>query len=316
MASRLRDIVIGAGHLRQQVAFYSANLGLRAVAKGRIPPALCSKLWGLDDSLDTVLMGRVDVPDAARLRLLRTSGLAARPDFDVTPPGPLGLVVDAVDPRRTYYRFSGAGVEFHAAPTGTGPDADAADRIGGDAEGESTERRVAYGRAYDGEYLVVEGPALRGTPSPYFGVTEPHGCQIVVRDLAGASTFFDHVLEQRTIGAERRGGHAWETAMGLRPGVTVTAQHLEADGGGFRTTLLAYSPSVGPAMDVQPPARGFCALRFDVNALEARLDLAQSLGARLVSGPTWVEHPALGTGWAASLMPGFGLLIELWQSEA
>ena len=300
MASGIKDIVIGVGHLRQQVAFYSANLGLRVLSKGRLPQQLCRELWGVDETLDTVVMGRTDVPSGVRLRLVRTSDIAARPDFDVTPPGPLGLVFAAEDVTRAYYRLSGDGVEFHSSPVTI-------------EEGEVA-RRAAYGRAYDGEYLVLEQPAGDGTLSPYFGVTEPRQCQLVVRDLAAASTFFDHVLEQRAIGAEQRKGEAWRQAMGLRTGTRATVEQLASNvDEGAHTTLISYSPSVGPDNEVGPPSRGICALRYDCNALDARLELAQTLGARVISPPRNVESPVLGDGWVATLMPPFGVLIELWE---
>jgi len=100
MTTTLHAVTIGVGHLRRQVAFYGSNLGLRVAAKGRVPAAVSRQAWGLDDDLDVVTLARQDLPQALQVRLMRTSDLAARPDFDLTVPGPVGLAFGARDVRR------------------------------------------------------------------------------------------------------------------------------------------------------------------------------------------------------------------------
>ncbi|MCG8461316.1 MAG: VOC family protein [Holophagales bacterium] len=306
--SGIQEIVIGVGHLRQQVGFYGSNFGLRVTSKGRVGAELCRDLWGVDDSLDVVTMGRPDLPEESHLRLIRTSDLPARPDFLSQSAGPLGIVFATGDIRRVYYRLSGTGVEFHSSPLEVNPGADSAP---------GHPRFTCYGRAYDGEYLILiqgahERPD-RGTLSPFFGVTEPLECLFVVTAMDECCRFMTEVLDHRILLRERRSGATREQAMGLPAGTAFDVVLLGPSwGGGAFTTLLDFGQKA-ESPGVAPPARGISALRFDVDDCEARCRRARALGAEVVSEPRSVDHPALGRGWVASLFAPFGVLIELWQ---
>lgn len=305
----IRDLTLGVGHLRRQVGFYTSNFGLRVVAKGRVPARLARDLWGHDDDLDVVTLGRPDLADAARLRLVRTSDLPARPDFDPTTPGPLGVVFTTPDIRRLYYRLSGAGVEFHAPPAEVAPYGE---------PGPGHPRFTAYGRAYDGEYLVLaegaEGAEADGTVSPYFGVSEPRELCLVVTDLDAGVAFAERVFGFELLIRDRRGGPAREESLGLAPGTRFELAMLRHPTvAGARLTLYSFGAG-GPAQSVaRPPDRGLSALRVDCDDLDQRIAEAEAAGGRRLGGPTSFEEPALGHGWVATIEAPFGLLVELWH---
>ncbi|MEM9556225.1 MAG: VOC family protein [Acidobacteriota bacterium] len=303
--SAIREITLGVGHLRRQVSFYGSAFGLRVTAKGRVPAAVAEALWRHDDLVDAVVMARLDLPHGTRLRLLRTSGLPARPDFDVSVPGPLGVVWGAGSSRRTYYRLSGAGVEFHAAPAT-------------DAEGDDTDTTL-YGRTVDGEYAVIaprsgpdHDPRRRGTPSRHFGVTEPIAVSLVTVDPAADASFLERVFGWTRLDAARRDDPAALRAMGLGPELAHEVEWFGVSGDSGALLELVHFGRSG-ATTVQPPARGIAALRVDCEALDAVLEAARDAGAQLVGDPFEVDDVALGRGRVATLQPSFGLMIELWE---
>jgi len=305
--SGLKDITIGVGRLRQQVDFYATNLGLRICARGRIPAELCRRLWQVDDDLNMVILGRQDLPDSPQLRLIPAFDLPARPDFDITHTGPLGILYGTVDIRRTYYRLSSAGVEFHAPPVTVQPPG---------LRGRRHARKLAFGRAFDGEYVVLAQPVhglLRdGTSSPYFGVTEPLEISIVVPELALSSRFLQQALGFESVLCAQRGGKAREQAMGLAPGSSFNLETLKDGSGRTRLSLLCFG-SGHAGVEARPPSRGICALRFECDDLERSSEACVEAGGHLITHPAVIDHPVLGEGRAATLMAPFGVLIELWQ---
>lgn len=314
MATTLRAVTIGVGHLRRQVAFYGSNLGLRVLAKGRVPSAVSRQVWGVDDDLDVVTVARQDLPDALQVRLMRTSDLAARPDFDLTVPGPVGLALGAKDVRRIYYRLSGAGVEFHSAP--------------GEPDKSAAESRPtpAFGRAYDGEYVILrsfdgDGDGDRdspgaGTVSPYFGVTEPLEILLVVRDMEACALFLVDCLEQDPLDQGRVDDEDVRRSMGLPPETAFHWRTFGAASGRLPRLRLVSFGDDQMQETVAPPSRGISSLRFDVDDLDRVLGRAERAGARVVVPKTDVAHPALGAGWAAGLSTPLGVRIELWRPRA
>lgn len=296
MTTTLHAVTIGVGHLRRQVAFYGSNLGLRVAAKGRVPAAVSRQVWGLDDDLDVVTLARQDLPDALQVRLMRTSDLAARPDFDLTVPGPVGLAFGARDLRRIYYRLSGAGVEFHAGPGEDDADTDL----------------PVYGRAYDGEYVVLQ-TLDEGSVSPYFGVTEPLEVVLVVRDMEACALFLVGCLEQEPQDQGRVDDEGLCRTMGLPPGA---AFHWRTFAAASRSAPRLRLISFGDDQNqqpVSPPSRGLSALRFHVSDLDRALAGAQRAGAKVMVSKTDVAHPAVGTGLTAGLATPLGVRIELWR---
>ena len=307
--SGLQEITIGVGHLRRQVDFYASNLGLRIRNRGMIPAETCRRLWLINEHLNVVVLGRQDLPNSLRLRLIPTFDLPARPDFDITRNGPLGILFGTEDILRAYYRLSGAGVEFHSPPVPVGPKGPRAQRHG---------RSVAFGRAYDGEYVVLaqpaHGPLKDGTLSPYFGVTEPLEIQLVVSNLDLCSEFLRYGLGFDSLLRAHRDGEARERAMGLATGSAFELETLRDGAGQTRISLLRFRSDPFPQPEARPPTRGICALRFDCLDLEQTTADCQEAGGRIVTQPVTIAHPALGEGRATTLMAPFGVLIELWQS--
>lgn len=314
----LRSVTLGVGHLRRQVSFYGSHFGLRVREKGHASAEVCRKLWGVDEDHDVVTVGRNDVEDGLALRLVRTSDLAARPDFDLTVPGPVGLLYGTRDVRRLYYRLSGAGVEFHSEPVGVelggpggGPDPDPESERGGDGS------RRAWGRAYDGEYVILSESEAGGTVSPYFGVTEPRDVLVVVSDPAAAGAFLADGLGQRMTGEGEASGAGWSEVMGLDAGVSFRWRHFAAPASGSSpvagVTLLHFGDGQS-ATRTAPPDRGLSSLRFDVPGLDAALERAESAGGRRVTEPAAIDHPALGTGRSVALDSPLGMLVELWEA--
>jgi predicted enzyme related to lactoylglutathione lyase len=227
---------------------------------------------------------------------MRTSDLAARPDFDLTVPGPVGLAFGARDVRRIYYRLSGAGVEFHASPGEDDADADLA----------------VYGRAYDGEYIVLQ-TQHEGTVSPYFGVTEPLEVVLVVRDMEASANFLVDCLEQELLEQGLVDDEGVRRTMGLSPG---TAFHWRtfaaAPRSAPRLRLICFGDGQSQQV-VNPPSRGLSALRFHVGDLDRSLARAQRAGAQVTVSKTDVAHPAVGTGLMAGLSTPLGVRLELWR---
>lgn len=320
MATSLRTVTIGVGHLRRQVTFYGSNLGLRVAAKGRVPAAQSRQIWGVDDDLDVVTVARQDLPDALRVRLMRTSDLPARPDFDLTVPGPVGLVLGTKDLRRLYYRLSGAGVEFHLAPGEGSPDHGATEEAeasepGGDAEGLPT-----FGRAYDGEYVVLRErgatTAGDGTVSPYFGVTEPLEVLLVVRDMEAAALFLVDGLAQEPLDQGRVDEDDARRAMGLPPGAAFHWRTFAAAPDRLpRLRLICFGDGQSQE-SVAPPSRGLSALAFDVDDLDRVVGRAERSGGRVVVPVCDVSNPALGAGRSVGLSTPLGVRVELWRPRS
>ena len=312
MTTSLRAVTIGVGHLRRQVAFYGSNLGLRVAAKGRVPAATSLQVWGVDDDLDVVTLARQDLPDALQVRLMRTSDLAARPDFDLTVPGPVGLVLGAKDVRRVYYRLSGAGVEFHCPPEERGEAADPASK-------DVLASPPAFGRAYDGEYVVLQSRSSdvgEGSISPYFGVTEPLEIVLAVRDMEFCALFLVDCLEQEPLDQGRVDDEETRRAMGLPPETAFHWRTFAARHGDLpRLRLVSFGDDQTQEV-VSPPSRGISALRFDVEDLDRVLARAERAGAQVVVPKSDIFHPALGAGWAAGLSTPLGVRIELWRPRA
>lgn len=306
MSTTLGAVTLGVGHLRRQVAFYGSNLGLRVVNKGRVPAEVCRQIWEVDEELDVVTVARQDLPDSLQVRLVRTSDLAARPDFDLSVPGPVGLTYATKDIRRLYYRLSGAGVEFHAGP------ADESDA----EEGDRHDR--IFGRAYDGEYIILEssaGTTASGTMSPYFGVTEPLEVVLVVSDMEASALFLVEGLGQDPLDQGRIDDESWRRAMGLPPGASFLWRTFGSARGGARLRLLCFADGQNQE-PVKPPARGLSSLRFDTEDFDRALGRLRRAGAGVATPRSSVSHAAVGGGWVASLTSPLGICIELWQPRS
>lgn len=308
MATTLRAVTIGVGHLRRQVAFYGSNLGLRVVAKGRVPSAVSRQVWGVDDDLDVVTLARQDLPDALQVRLMRTSDLAARPDFDLTVPGPVGLGLGAKDVRRIYYRLSGAGVEFHSAPAEPGD------------KGPESRSTPAYGRAYDGEYVILQSFAgdeeAAGTVSPYFGVTEPQEVLVVVRDMEACALFLVDGLGQEPLDQGRVDDEDVRRAMGLPPESAFHWRTFASTAGGLPRLRLVSFGDDQIYESVAPPSRGISSLRFDVDDLDTTLARVERAGGQVAIPKSAVAQAALGAGWTAGLSTPLGVRLELWRPRS
>ena len=307
--SGLKEITIGVGHLRRQVDFYANNLGLRIRTRGMIPAETCQRLWHINEHLNVVVLGRQDLPTSPRLRLIPTFDLPARPDFDVSRNGPLGILFATEDILRAYYRLSGDGVEFHSEPIRVGPRGPRGRRHG---------RLVAFGRAYDGEYVILaqptHGPLKDGTVSPYFGVTEPLEAQFVVSDLDTCSQFLQEGLGFSSLLRSKRDGSSREKAMGLPAGSAFELETFRDAAGQSRISLLRFRPEPFQQPEVRPPSRGICALSFDCPDIEQTTADCLAAGGRITTAPAMIAHPALGEGRVATLMAPFGVLVELWQT--
>ena len=304
----LKDVIIGVGHLRRQVDFYTTMLGLRIQARGQMPPASCRSLWNIDEPVNMVLLRRNDLPSSLSLRLIPAFDLPARPDFEIRTPGPLGLMFGTEDIVRTYYRLSGSGVEFHHQPVEVGP---------GGPRRRRYARHLTFGRAYDGEYITLAQPAIGslkdGTVSPYFGVTEPLELSFVVSDLEPSSRFLKDALGFESLICARRSGESRELAMGLAPGTSFTLETLRDRLSGLRLSLLCFG-SHRIQSEIRPPARGINSLRFHCQDLHATLERCVKLGATDAGVPTALEDPVDGKGLGVALMTPLGAQMELWQT--
>lgn len=306
--SGLKEVVIGVGHLRRQVDFYTQSLGLRIQARGRVSAATSAALWSVNEEVSMVRLRRNDLPSSLALRLVPAFDLPARPDFRIDAPGPLGFLFGTDDITRIFYRLSGAGVEFYGSPVAVGPR--------GPGRRRHT-RRLAFGRAYDGEYIGLaqpqHGPLLDGTVSPYFGVSEPLEISFVVCDLESAAHFLHEGLGFENLLRTRRGGRAREQAMGLDPGTAFTLQTLKDPLTDLRVSLLCFG-SDGFQADIRPPSRGINALRFHCLDIHRSLERCLKAGGRESGSPTLLDDPADGRGLGVSLMSPLGTQIELWQT--
>lgn len=306
--SGLKDVLIGVGHLRRQVDFYTSTLGLRIQARGRLPAATCHALWSIEEEVNMVQLRRNDLPSSLGIRLVPAFDLPARPDFNIDSPGPLGFLFGTEDITRAYYRLSGAGVEFYDSPVAVGPRGPKRRRHS---------RHLAFGRAYDGEHIALAqpfaGPLKDGTVSPYFGLSEPLEISFVVCDLEPSSRFLQDGLGFESLLCARRSGEARERAMGLLPGTSFTLQTLKDPQTNLRIALLCFG-SHRAQTEVRPPSRGISALRFHCEDLPSTLERCLGSGGRDAGTPTLLDDPADGRGLGVSLMSPLGAQIELWQS--
>lgn len=288
--------------------FYTTHLGMQVSRRGRLDQATCRALWRLDEEVNAVVLARGDQPKSLRVRMIPVFDLPDRPDFDIRQCGPLGLLFGTADIARLHGRLSQAGVEFHNSPVVVGP---------GGFKGRRFGRSMSFGRAYDGEYLILaqptQGPLVDGTVSPYFGVTEPLEISFVVPELEPASRFLRRALGFHSMRVTRRAGEARERAMGLPAGTSFNLEILQAQGGSCRVALIHFEPT-RPARPLRPPHRGLNSLRFECRHLDAALKACALQGASPLADATEVRDVDGRAALAAALaVDSLGILVELWQ---
>jgi catechol 2,3-dioxygenase-like lactoylglutathione lyase family enzyme len=310
MGSNLREIAIGVSDLEARSRFYRDHLGLREVARGWVSAASAEALWGCREAVETVVLARPELETATRIRLLAAEGEPARPQSDLSAPGPLGIGFTTREVREAHRRLAAAGVDFLSAPVELTPP----------QTGPAGPRRFeVFGRAADGEFLVLierlNPPSPYGNLSEVSGLSEPLHASHVVEDLAASSRFMSEVLGHETLFRETLDGERFERLMGLAHGARLSFEMLHHPA--FPTGRIIFIELEGSVSGtislVAPPARGMCAHRYDSSDLDSVLARVEEAGGTLRSAVVEIDEPVLGRGRVATVAPPHGTLLELWE---
>jgi catechol 2,3-dioxygenase-like lactoylglutathione lyase family enzyme len=306
--SALVEAVVGASDLARRRRFYEEALGLEVVRRGTVDGATAAALWGAAGPVETVTLGRLEVPGSPRVRLVASTGAESRRGRDLRVPGPLGIGVTTRGVRDVFDRVAAAGVDFVSPPLCLTPG----------AVGAGPMRYEAFGRAADGEFVVlierVGVPTPYGTISESFHTSEPLHSSHVVPDLEAAARFMAEALGQESLMRDRCQGPIFEELMGVPEGTAFRFEMLHHPGYPTgRIVLIEFEGHAGPAPAVDSRGRGLIALRYDCDDLDVAAARIAPAGGAVLRGPVDVDSGALGRGRVLLARSPFGTLFEIWE---
>lgn len=313
-AGALREIAVGVQDLALRARFYREAFGLTVVGQGQVDAATAAALWGIGRALPALTLGRPDVADGPRLRLLGVEASAApRPGADLLALGPLGIGFTTRGVERVHARVAAEGVRFVSPPLRLTPTGALRDG------GTGPVRYEAFGQAADGEFVVlierIDAPSPYGSISARHCTSEPLHSSHVVLDLEACRRFMVEALQHESVIRDRGEGPLFEELMGTPPGTRFSFEMLRRPGApSGRIVFIQFDGRGGAAPDAAPPARGIHALRYDSDDLVAAAARVERAGGTLVRGPVEVDSPVLGRGRVIVVTPPFGTLLEIWQA--
>jgi len=311
--SALREITIGVSDLRTRTALFETGCGLSVLSSGPIDSMTAGRLFDGGSSLEAALLGRRDLMDSPRIRLVHAGAADPARPFDLRAAGPLGVGFTTRGIKDVHARLASQGVRFVSPPILLTPMA--ASAVGNAPPG--PQRFEAFGRAEDGDFLVLIERKNAETPYGTFGTdcSEPLHASFVVTNLDACLHFMSDVLEHETLIAETCSGPPFDALLGLSPDVSFQFAMVRRPGFSTgRMVFIQFDRRPEPMAQLPSLARGICRLRYDTTDLHQTLTRVPGGGGSLVRGPASIDDPILGRGLVAMVRSPFGLLLELWQT--
>ncbi len=312
--SSLREITVGAADLEGRTALFEKGCGLKAMASGLLAPMTASRLFDLHEAPGATVLGRPDLPDSPRVRLVEARDVPPSRTLGIEAPGPLGIgfTTLGIDGVRT--RLEQLGVHFVSPPVLLSPMS--APMLDGVPPG--PKRYETFGRTVDGDFIVLIERVNAETPYGTIGVdcSEPLHASFVVTNLDTCIHFMNDVLEHETLLADTCAGSPFDVLLGQPPEVSFrfAMPHRPGCSSG-RLVFMEFERRREAMAQTPSRARGLCRLRYDTTNLHATLERVPGGGGSLVRGPASVDDPILGQGLVALVRAPFGVLIELWQTS-
>lgn len=310
----LREITVGVRDLSARTALFETGCGLSVFRSGPVSSSVASRLFDTHTTPMATVMGRPDVEESPRIRLIEApEGAPARPEGPASP-GPLGIGFTTVGIRGVQARLERAGVRFLSPPlllTPVGPS-----RSSGAFPG--PHRYETFGRAADGDFIVLIERVNAETPYGSFGTdcSEPLHASFVVTNLEASVHFMRDVLEHEILLEDACSGPPFDALLGMARDVAFrfAMPHRPGFSTG-RTVFMEFQRKPEPMAQTPGLRPGICRLRYDTTDLHSTLARVPGGGGSLVRGPASVDDPVIGQGLVAMVRSPFGVVIELWQER-
>ncbi len=310
--SSLREITIGVQDLDQRARQFAAGCGLSVQALARLTPVTANRLFDAHESPRAAILGRPDVMDAPRIRLVECPEVRPSRPGGIGEPGPLGIGFATAEIEAVQGRLAEQGVDF-VSPPGR---AAAGEKGAGGSEPPGTQRFQSFGRCADGDMTVLSPRIRPTTPDgfPASDCSEPLHASFVVTNLDAGRHFMEDVLEHETLMDEFRSGPPFGGLPGLDEDVSFRWAMFQQPGRATgRCLLLEFERNPFPMAPTSSLRRGICRLRYDTTDMHHTLGRVPGGGGTLVRGPASIDDPVLGRGLVAMIRSPFGVLIELWE---
>ena len=310
--SALREITIGVRDVQARMRLFKTGCGLSALSSGPLDSMTAGRLFDVSSSLGAALLGRPDVTDSPRVRLVQSGAIEAARPSGLRSPGPLGVGFTTRGINKVHSRLASEGVRFVSPPILLTPMA--ASAPGSAPPG--PQRFEAFGRAEDGDFIVLIERVHAATPYGTFETdcSEPLHASFVVTNLDVCLHFMNDVLEHETLIAETCSGPPFDELLGLSPDVSFQFAMTHRPGlPTGRIVFMQFEKRPEPMAQIPSLARGICRLRYDTTDLHRTLARVPGGGGSLVRGPASIDDPILGRGLVAMVRSPFGVVIELWQ---
>jgi len=310
--SALREITIGVRDVPARMRLFQTGCGLSVLSSGAMDSMTAGRLFDASSSLEAARLGRPDVTDSPRIRLVQTGAIEASRPSGLRSAGPLGVGFTTREINKVHSRVASGGVRFVSPPILLTPMAAAA--AGSTPPG--PQRFEAFGRAEDGDFIVLIERVNAATPYGTFGTdcSEPLHASFVVTNLDVCQHFMNDVLEHETLIADTCSGPPFDDLLGLSPDVSFRfAMSHRAGHPTGRIVFMQFEKRPEPMAQIPSLTRGICRLRYDTTDLHQTLARVPGGGGSLVRGPASIDDPILGGGLVAMVRSPFGVLIELWQ---
>jgi len=308
----LREITIGVRDLNSRVSFFQEGLGLVLLRSGALSSLAASRLFDLHAPPKAARLGRPDVPDSPRIRLVEIGGEPSTRTRALNDPGPVGIGFTTVGIREVHARLEGLGTAFVSPPLPL-PD------MGASGTPKAPERYESFGRTGDGDFIILIERVNATTPYGTFATdcSEPLHATFVVTNLDACGHFMRDVLEHEVLCEENCSSPRFDAVFGLSGGVSFrfALAHHPPDYTTGRAVFMEFQKKPEAMAQVPGLSLGVCRLRYDTTDLHTTLSRVPGGGGSLVRGPASVDDPVLGPGLVAMVRSPFGVLIELWQTS-
>lgn len=311
----LREVTIGVSNLAERSRLFEADCGLSIVRSGLTTSMTASRLFDTHIPPTAAILERTDVPQSPRLRLVAVTDQEPARQSGLKTPGPLGVGFTTRGIAEVHARVERSGVRFVSPPLLLTPMSLARP----ENAPPGPQRFEAFGRAVDGDFIVLIERLHAETPYGTFKAdcSEPLHASFIVTNLDACTHFMREVLEHEILLADTCSGAPFDALLGM-PG-DVSFRFAMPHRPGYptgRCVFMEFEKRPHPMPQTPGLSRGICRLRYDCADLHDVLARVPGGGGSLVRGPASIDDPVLGRGLVAMVRSPFGVLIELWQTDA